>query len=157
MPCRLCRCREGDGGRGYSFHFIGGSLCSFPFLFAAALTFGTLHPGELARLSELEAALLAEAPQPLPAVCPTATRYAVAKYDSSAVDKAYAALRRRFAGAGTCSNVPRLVLPDGTSPDLAEAVLRAAGAAFPDAVIVLSANAEVRQLAAKLGVSIAAR
>lgn len=113
--------------------------------------------GELARLSELEAALLAEAPQPLPAVCPTATRYAVAKYDSSAVDKAYAALRRRFAGAGTCSNVPRLVLPDGTSPDLAEAVLRAAGAAFPDAVIVLSANAEVRQLAAKLGVSIAAR
>ena len=107
--------------------------------------------GELSRLSELEAALLAEAPQPMPAACPTATRYAVAKYDSGAVDEAYAALRDRYT-ASTDTDSPRLILPEGASLSLAEAALRAAGAAFPHTPIALTGDAEVLALADTLGI-----
>lgn len=112
--------------------------------------------GELTRLSELEAALLAEAPQPMPAACPTATRYAVAKYDSRAVDEAYDALRDRFAAAdGAEAGEPRLILPEGTSSSLAEAALRAASAAFPKQPLALTADDAARQIAADLGVALA--
>lgn len=111
--------------------------------------------GELNRLSELEAALLAEAPQPMPAACPTATRYAVAKYDSGAVDEAYTALRDRFAAAGEVVGTPRLILPEGTSASLAEAALRAAMTAFPQTSVALTGDADALALAASLGVTLA--
>ena len=107
--------------------------------------------GELTRLSELEAALLAESPQPMPAVCPTATRYAVAKYDSDAVNEAYDALRSRFAAAGEVE-VPHLTIGKGASESLAEAALRAAGAAFPGRAIALDASPEILALADSLGI-----
>lgn len=110
--------------------------------------------GELTRLSELEAALLAEVPQPMPAACPTATRYAVAKYDSGAVDEAYAALRDRFAAAVDTA-APRLILPEGASPSLAEAALRAAMSAFPQTALALTGDADALALAASLGVTLA--
>lgn len=110
--------------------------------------------GEVTRLSELEAALLAEVSQPMPAACPTATRYAVAKYDSGAVDEAYAAIRDRFAAA-VDPDSPRLILPEGASAALAEAVLRAAEAAFPGQPVALTADADALALAASLGIKLA--
>lgn len=108
--------------------------------------------GAVTRLSPLESALLSEVPRPMPPACPTAVRYAVAKYDSAEVDEAYAALRARFAEAEKEVATPRLVLE---AVPYAEAVLRAAASVYPGTPIALVADDETRVLARTLGVTLA--
>ncbi len=111
--------------------------------------------GSLIRLSELEAAILAEVKLPTAPACPTSVRYAVAKYDSAEVDVAYAALRALFAAAEGEVGAPKLVIEAGTSPSLVEAALRVAGEAFPGAVLALEADDAVRAQATAMGVRLA--
>ena len=74
----------------------------------------------------------------------------MAKYDSGAVDEAYAALRARFADAGD-TDAPRLALPETASASLTEAALRAAAAAFPQTPIALTGSDDALALADALG------
>lgn len=111
--------------------------------------------GSLTRLSELEAAILAEVKTPTAPACPTSVRYAVAKYDSAEVDEAYADLRALFAAAEGEVAAPKLVIEAGTSPALTEVALRAAGEAFPAAALALEADDAVRAQAVAMGVQLA--